>query len=87
MIYFCAETEHHDVTLGQVLSFCTGSEYPPPLGFDRQITIRFTASSDFPLASTCALELTVPSKFFNDVETFKQKLVYGLLNHGGFGML
>ncbi len=48
--------------------FCTGSEYP---------------TTDFPLASTCALELTLASKFHNDYEMFKDKLVY---NHGGFGM-
>ena len=26
-----------DVSLGKMLSFCTGSEYPPPLGFDEPI--------------------------------------------------
>ena len=57
-----------------MLSFCTGSKYPPPLGFDEPITVRFDPNSEWPLASTCALQLTLPSKFHNNSSKFKDKL-------------
>ena len=72
-----------DVSLGKMLSFCTGSEYPPPLGFDEPITVRFDPNSDWPLASTCALQLTLPSKFHNNSSKFKDNVVFALLNHAG----
>ena len=30
-----------EMFLAKVLRFCTGSEYPPHLGFDNPITVRF----------------------------------------------
>ena len=76
-----------DATLAKVLSFCTGSEYPPPLGFDNPITVRFDSSTNWPLASTCALQPTLPTKFYDNFEKFRDNVVFGLLNHGGFGLL
>ena len=76
-----------DATLAKVLSFCTGSEYPPPLSFDNPITVRFDSSTNWPLASTCALQLTLPTKFYDNFEKFRDNVVFGLLNHGGFGLL
>ncbi len=97
-VYLCIRQNYYTVshitdgripvlTLGQVLSFFTGAEYPPPLGFDLEPMIRFSTVSDFPLASRCALELTLPTKFYNDYTMFKEKMIYGLCNHGGFGLL
>lgn len=76
-----------DVSLSTLLSFCTGSKYPPPLGFGQPITIRFDGNTDWPLASTCALQLTLPSKFHNNCSKFKDNIAFALLNHGGFGLL
>ena len=55
-----------EVFLATMLSFCTGSEYPPPLGFDIPITVRFHSNTNWPMASTSALQLTLPTKFSND---------------------
>jgi len=69
-----------------MLNFCTGSEYPPILGFSNPIEIRFDPDNDFPTASTCALQLTLPTKF-SDYNMFKEKIAYAMFNHGGFGMM
>ena len=47
----------------------------------------FSPVAEFPCASTCALELTLPTKFHNSPDMFKEKMIYALLNHGGFGLL
>ena len=93
-IYFCSyvhaggsDEACGGVSLATVLSFCTGSEYPPPLGFDSPITMHFDSNTDWPLASTCSFQLILPTKFANNFEKFKDNVVFGLLNHGGFGLL
>lgn len=75
---------NEDVKLGQVLYFSTGSKCPPPLGFDNPISIHFNPASDFPMASTCALQLILPTKYHDEETLFPR--VYGISNHGGFGM-
>ena len=82
----CTDAEHPEVTLEYILSFITGAEYPPPLGFDESPGIRFS-TSEFPLASTCALELILPTKYYDKPELFKERMVCGLQNHGDFGLL
>ena len=82
-----SDAEDPEVTFSQLLSFFTGSEYPPPLGFHCTPSLRFTSDSEFPLASTCALELTLPTKHYGNPDLFREKMVYGLKNHGGFGLL
>lgn len=76
-----------ELSLGQVLSFFTGAEYPPPLGFDTTASMWFDPTAEFPVASTCALQLTLPTKYFNHPESFRERMLYALQNHGGFGML
>ena len=75
-----------DVTLGQILSFFTGTEYPPALGFDDIVSLKFNSTSEFPMASTCALDLILPTKYYLDENSFREKMIYGILNHGGFGI-
>ena len=87
IMYYCAEAEVQQVTLGQVLSFFTGAERPPPMGFDEEAGIWFSPTATFPTASTCALELTLPTKYHDNADMFHEKMLYGLQNHGGFGML
>lgn len=82
-----ADAESPKVTLGQVLSFFSGAEYPPPLGFNIPPAIYFSATNVFPQASTCALTLTLPTKYFDQPESFEEKMIYALKNHGGFGLL
>lgn len=66
-----------DATLAKVLSFCTGSEYPPPLGFDNPITVRFDSSTNWPLASTCALQLTYLQSFTTTLRSSRTMLCLG----------
>ncbi|XP_064390717.1 apoptosis-resistant E3 ubiquitin protein ligase 1-like [Halichondria panicea] len=84
----CVEGDSEDsVSLKTILSFTTGSESVPPIGFDNSLGLRFNDTNVFPTSSTCALELTLPSKYYNNPEEFKKKMVYGMKNHGGFGCL
>ena len=69
-----------------VLAFFTGAEDIPPLGFETTPGLRFCNSIVFPTASTCALELTLPTKYHDNEEVFREKIIYGMLNHGGFGL-
>ena len=64
-----------------MLAFFTGAERIPVLGFDYPPCVRFSATTIFPTASTCALELTLPTRYFNQPELFKEKITYAMLNH------
>ena len=75
-----------DINLGQVLNFFTGTDYPPPLGFDSPVRVYFDAETPLPMASTCALQLTIPTMYCDDKNKFEERMIYGFLNHGGFGM-
>ena len=58
-----------------------------PLGFHVAASLWFDSVTEFPHASTFALQQILPTKFFDSPERFTEKMVYGLKNHGGFGML
>ena len=75
------------VSLVQILSFFTGTEYPPPGGFQVPASINFNPTSEFPLASTCAIQLTLPTQHYDNPERFFERMVYGIANHGRFGLL
>lgn len=75
------------VTLRQVLSFFTGTEYPSPFGFDITTSVSFASTGDFLLASTYALQITLPTKHFDKVDEFRNKMLYTLQNHREFGLL
>ena len=74
-----------EATLGDVLSFYTGADMIPLLGFPISCTLSFNKDNVMPVASTCALELTLPTKYHNDFKQFKEKMLEGILWHGGFG--
>ena len=69
------------------LSFSTGAESIPPLGFDSPLSLQFNSHNVFPMASTCALELTLPSQYFNNATKFQERMAYAMKNHGGFGCI
>ena len=74
-----------DLSLKTVLSFFTGAEEIPTTGFGEAPSLAFSHSdSPFPTASTCATQLVLPTKN-KDQTSFNDKMIYGLLNHGGFG--
>ena len=68
------------IGLHNVLSFFTGAEIIPPLGFEITPSLRFSDSM-LPTASTCALQLVLPTSYYNNEELFKEKMIYAMLNH------
>ena len=73
-----------DILLKDVLSFFTGAEMIPPLGFE-EATLSFNEENPYPTASTCGLALTLPSKYQKYGE-FKEHFIFAMCNHGGFGL-
>ena len=73
-----------EVNLGDILSFFTGANRIPPLGF-ADATLNFNPFNLYPTASTCGLCLTLPTKY-DKYDAFKEAFVFSILNHGGFGL-
>lgn len=73
------------MSLSTVLSFVTGAAEIPPLGFPHEATLGFSETNPYPTASTCDIQLTLPSKYAT-YEEFKQYMLYAMLNYGGFGL-
>ncbi len=78
------EEDAQSVSLQRVLSFFTGADEVPPQGFPRDPVLNF-AEQHLPTASTCALELTLPTSHA-DSTLFNKFLTMGFLCHGGFGL-
>ena len=73
------------VSLEMILHFFCGTTSVPPCGFPPgKPTLHFNNTDVYPTASTCALELTLPTKYC-DYETFKFRLNQAFTLHGGFG--
>lgn len=67
------------------MSFFTGADSIPPLGFG-DATLTFNDTNPYPTASTCGLCLTLPTKYYDDYSSFKKEFVFAISNHGGFGL-
>lgn len=67
-----------------ILSFFTGADSIPPVGYDR-VTLTFNNLNPYPTASTCGLELTLPTKY-DEYEEFKRHMDVAFTMHGGFGL-
>lgn len=76
------------VKLETVLSFFTGSEEIPPNGYGVVVhpCINFNDDQPYPTASTCAITLTLPTKY-SVFSTFKSAMDTAMLCHGGFGLV
>ena len=73
-----------NVTLKDVLVFFSGADAIPPLGFPREPSLVFIHNSlPLPTASTCALELRIPT-VHTEYSTFKDAMITGVMGHGGF---
>ena len=53
------------LNLSDCLSFFTGANRVPPTGFNA-CTLNFSSTNIFPTASTCALTLTLPTKYHDN---------------------
>ena len=74
-------------TLEDILIFFTGAERVPVLGFELVPKLSFLESSPLrllPTASTCSLELRLPTYHHNYI-TFKEYMSVGLKGCEGFG--
>ena len=74
-------------TLGEVLIFFSGADYPPPLGFLTKAHLKFLECEKgrgLPTASTCSLTLFLPTvpQCFTD---FSSAFTRGLKENDGFG--
>ena len=72
------------VTLPKILSFFTGADEVPPLGFPHEPKLCFSENV-YPTASTCAIQFTLPTQYSSYVD-FKAAVGFALLNHGGFAL-
>ena len=69
-----------------VLSFFTGADEIPPLGLPHDPQLNFSPISPFPTASTCAIQLTLPTMHHEDSHQFDSSMDQAFLSHGGFGL-
>ena len=65
--------------------YFSGADDIPPLGFPHEPELNFNSTSVYPTASTCAIQLMLPSQYSN-YEDFKLKLDQAFTMHGGFGL-
>ena len=72
------------VSLQMILAFFTGADSIPPGGYSR-VFMNFNNHNPYPTASTCGLELTLPTKY-NNYNDFKKCLDIAFTMHGGFGL-
>ena len=76
------------MSLKNVLPFFTGAEDIPLTGYDTTPTLMFDHTSNpFITASTCAVQLTLPTIHSDDQAVFDEKVIYALRHHGGFGLV
>jgi hypothetical protein len=74
-----------DVSLKMIFSFFTGANSIPPTGYDVTPIMYFNPTSLYPTASTCALQLTIPT-CHSGYDSFKQAMDVAFRMHGGFGL-
>ena len=73
-----------ETSLSDLLAFFSGCDRVPVLGFVPSPTLHFNQIDKYPTASTCAMELVLPSQYTCYTQ-FKENMIFGLLNNGGFG--
>ena len=84
MIILMIGTQDSSPNLGNILSFFTGEDVVPPCGYD-SVTLNFNYEAIYPTASTCAIELTIPTRH-RDYNVFKHHMDVAFLMNGGFGL-
>ena len=86
-IVYCSVDGTTDCDVTDVLKFCAGTDKIPSCGFDDVYpTLSFDCSAALPTASTCEVELCLPSKYSN-YERFKEAMLLAIKGHNGFGIV
>ena len=79
------------VSLEDILTFATGANAVPPMGWSEHPSIVFKpvddGGSDLPSASTCINALYLPTVHYNNYDKFKYKLLFAITCSVGFGMV
>ncbi|XP_048010126.1 E3 ubiquitin-protein ligase NEDD4-like [Megalobrama amblycephala] len=80
-----AEEEEGPTKLEDILTFATGSNVVPPIGFSPQPSLEFLHNEGkYPVANTCINCLRLP--IHKSYEDFKNNMDFGIQNTQGFGM-
>ena len=83
---FFEEEKLTDCSIEDVLVFFSGTDRVPPLNFEKQPTITLhNAYAKFATASTCDLQLRLPTGYGEDYDAFKSAMVMALKDNDGFG--
>lgn len=78
-------TEDNRTTLQSILTFTTGSNVVPPMGFSPQPSLEFLhTGGKYPIANTCINCLRLP--LYMEYEAFKEAMDFAIRNTQGFGM-
>lgn len=77
--------EEGPTKLEDILTFATGSNVVPPIGFSPQPSLEFLHNEGkYPVANTCINCLRLP--IHKSYEDFKNNMDFGIQNTQGFGM-
>ena len=74
-------------SLIDLLIFVSGADHVPPLGFEKSPNVVFihTEGRCLPTASTCDIQLRLPTIHGSNYQRFKEMMVMALKSHDGFG--
>ena len=76
-----------DLRLSDVLAFFSGADKILPMGFSQKPTLEFSPTNPYPMASTCTLTLTLPTKFKSNYNDFRNSAIMAFKYNGGFGLV
>ena len=70
-----------------MLVFFTGADRIPPMGFSKRLTATFLLNpkDKFATASTCDLQLRIPTGYGNNLDAFVDAMILSLKGNDGFG--
>ena len=87
LIILFLEGDSTSCSLKDLLVFVSGADRIPPLGFGKSPSIVFvhTEGRILPTASTCEIQLRLPTAHGSDYQRFKEMMIMALKSHDGFG--
>ena len=78
------------INLIKLFPFISGAEEIPPNGYGVviQLCLNFNDVQPYPTASTSAIALTLPTKYYDQpYDAFKRAMDTAMTCHGGFGLV
>ena len=74
-----------ECSLEDLFVFFSGAECIPPLGFERHPTLSFVHDSRLASASTCDIQLRLPTIHGAGYSDFKEAMILSIKGNDGFG--